>query len=88
MMRLYLIFGDGLLRSWELFWLGEFRVSLSGEFWCFCLTRPLCLQAIRVFFMLRSLSLQLQGEPETQLPLTRTEDLIKTDDVLDLSKTG
>lgn len=37
--------------------------------------------------MLRSLSLQLQGEPETQLPLTRTEDLIKTDDVLDLSKT-
>lgn len=37
--------------------------------------------------MLRSLSLQLQGEPETQLPLTRSEDLIKTDDVLDLSKT-
>lgn len=43
-------------------------------------------QAIRVFFMLRALSLQLQGEPETQLPLTRPEDLIKTDDVLDLSK--
>lgn len=43
-------------------------------------------QAIRVFFMLRSLSLQLRGEPETQLPLTREEDLIKTDDVLDLSK--
>uniref|UniRef100_H3D223 C-type lectin domain containing 16A n=1 Tax=Tetraodon nigroviridis TaxID=99883 RepID=H3D223_TETNG len=42
-------------------------------------------RAIRVFFMLRSLSLQLQGEPETQLPLTRTEDLIKTDDVLDLN---
>ncbi|CAG02693.1 unnamed protein product, partial [Tetraodon nigroviridis] len=42
-------------------------------------------RAIRVFFMLRSLSLQLQGEPETQLPLTRTEDLIKTDDVLDLT---
>lgn len=36
--------------------------------------------------MLRSLSLQLQGEPETQLPLTREEDLIKTDDVLDLSE--
>lgn len=44
------------------------------------------LQAIRVFFMLRALSLQLQGEPETQLPLTRPEDLIKTDDVLDLSE--
>ncbi|XP_014838170.1 PREDICTED: protein CLEC16A isoform X4 [Poecilia mexicana] len=42
-------------------------------------------KAIRVFFMLRSLSLQLQGEPETQLPLTRPEDLIKTDDVLDLN---
>ncbi|XP_031717821.1 protein CLEC16A isoform X2 [Anarrhichthys ocellatus] len=42
-------------------------------------------RAIRVFFMLRSLSLQLQGEPEMQLPLTRPEDLIKTDDVLDLN---
>ncbi|XP_028841040.1 protein CLEC16A isoform X3 [Denticeps clupeoides] len=42
-------------------------------------------RAIRVFFMLRSLSLQLQAEPETQLPLTRPEDLIKTDDVLDLN---
>nr|XP_015215903.1 PREDICTED: protein CLEC16A isoform X2 [Lepisosteus oculatus] len=42
-------------------------------------------RAIRVFFMLRSLSVQLQGEPETQLPLTRQEDLIKTDDVLDLN---
>ncbi|XP_066545457.1 protein CLEC16A isoform X4 [Amia ocellicauda] len=42
-------------------------------------------RAIRVFFMLRSLSLQLQSEPETQLPLTRQEDLIKTDDVLDLN---
>lgn len=36
--------------------------------------------------MLRSLSLHLRDEPETQLPLTREEDLIKTDDVLDLSK--
>ncbi|XP_076839911.1 protein CLEC16A isoform X2 [Brachyhypopomus gauderio] len=42
-------------------------------------------RAIRVFFMLRALSLQLRGEPETQLPLTRPEDLIKTDDVLDLN---
>ncbi|XP_049624506.1 protein CLEC16A [Suncus etruscus] len=42
-------------------------------------------RAIRVFFMLRSLSLQLRAEPETQLPLTREEDLIKTDDVLDLN---
>ncbi|XP_056608096.1 protein CLEC16A isoform X2 [Triplophysa dalaica] len=42
-------------------------------------------RAIRVFFMLRALSMQLQVEPETQLPLTRPEDLIKTDDVLDLN---
>uniref|UniRef100_A0A8C4V4X7 C-type lectin domain containing 16A n=1 Tax=Falco tinnunculus TaxID=100819 RepID=A0A8C4V4X7_FALTI len=42
-------------------------------------------KAIRVFFMLRSLSLHLRDEPETQLPLTREEDLIKTDDVLDLN---
>ncbi|CAH2306896.1 Hypothetical predicted protein [Pelobates cultripes] len=42
-------------------------------------------RAIRVFFMLRSLSLHLRREPETQLPLTREEDLIKTDDVLDLN---
>ncbi|KAM8927684.1 protein CLEC16A [Pelodytes ibericus] len=41
-------------------------------------------RAIRVFFMLRSLSLELRKEPEIQLPLTR-EDLIKTDDVLDLN---
>ncbi|NXI44969.1 CL16A protein, partial [Galbula dea] len=42
-------------------------------------------RAIRVFFMLRSLSLHLRSEPETQLPLTREEDLIKADDVLDLN---
>ncbi|XP_017922951.1 protein CLEC16A isoform X1 [Manacus vitellinus] len=42
-------------------------------------------RAIRVFFMLRSLSLHLRDEPETQLPLTREGDLIKTDDVLDLN---
>ncbi|XP_069066266.1 protein CLEC16A isoform X2 [Pleurodeles waltl] len=42
-------------------------------------------RAIRVFFMLRLLSMQLRDEPETQLPLTREEDLIKTDDVLDLN---
>ncbi|KAJ6655994.1 hypothetical protein lerEdw1_004579 [Lerista edwardsae] len=42
-------------------------------------------RAIRVFFMLRSLSLHLRNEPETQLPLTREEDLIRTDDVLDLN---
>ncbi|XP_069503907.1 protein CLEC16A isoform X2 [Ambystoma mexicanum] len=42
-------------------------------------------RAIRVFFMLRLLSMQLRDEPEIQLPLTREENLIKTDDVLDLN---
>ncbi|OXB81783.1 UNVERIFIED_CONTAM: hypothetical protein H355_014980, partial [Colinus virginianus] len=42
-------------------------------------------RAIRVFLMLRSLTLHLHGKPDTQLPLTREEDLIKTDDVLDLN---
>ncbi|OXB67513.1 hypothetical protein ASZ78_005734 [Callipepla squamata] len=42
-------------------------------------------RAIRVFLMLRSLTLHLHDKPETQLPLTREEDLIKTDDVLDLN---
>ncbi|XP_060757069.1 protein CLEC16A isoform X2 [Neoarius graeffei] len=42
-------------------------------------------RAIRVFFMLRALSLQLQGNRRHKLPLTRPEDLIKTDDVLDLN---
>lgn len=42
-------------------------------------------RAIRVFFMLRLLSMKLRDDPETQLPLTREEDLIKTDDVLDLN---
>lgn len=81
--------------SYPLFKTASFRqkVYCSMQFLCMCLCLFVyewafsSLQAIRVFFMLRSLSLQLQGEPETQLPLTRPEDLIKTDDVLDLSKT-
>ncbi|XP_078456459.1 protein CLEC16A isoform X2 [Lampetra planeri] len=42
-------------------------------------------RAMRVFLMLRSLSLALRSEPEMQLPLTRAEDLIKAEDVLDLN---
>ena len=45
----------------------------------------ICLQAMRVFFLLRVLSLNLSLEREMQLPLTRDEDLIKSEDVLDLS---
>ncbi|XP_076312191.1 C-type lectin domain containing ema isoform X3 [Tachypleus tridentatus] len=42
-------------------------------------------QAIRVFFILRDLSLSLQGEVETQLPLTNTANCIKMNEVLDLT---
>uniref|UniRef100_UPI0035900A55 protein CLEC16A isoform X1 n=1 Tax=Myxine glutinosa TaxID=7769 RepID=UPI0035900A55 len=42
-------------------------------------------RAMRVFFLLRALSLNLSLEREMQLPLTRDEDLIKSEDVLDLN---
>ncbi|BFZ02816.1 hypothetical protein BsWGS_05855 [Bradybaena similaris] len=42
-------------------------------------------RAIRVFFMVRDLSLRLMHEMETQLPLTKEEMCIKTEDVLDLN---
>jgi len=42
-------------------------------------------RAIRVFFMVRQLSLSLMHEPETQLPLTKEENCIKMEDVLDLN---
>ncbi|XP_067143421.1 protein CLEC16A isoform X2 [Centruroides vittatus] len=42
-------------------------------------------RAIRVFFLLRDLSLTLQEETETQLPLTNIESCIKVNDVLDLN---
>lgn len=42
-------------------------------------------RAIRVFFLLRDLSLTLQEETEVQLPLTNIESCIKVNDVLDLN---
>nr|XP_006814698.1 PREDICTED: protein CLEC16A-like [Saccoglossus kowalevskii] len=42
-------------------------------------------RAIRVFFMLRDLSLTLCGETETRLPLTRQEELVSVTDKLDLN---
>ena len=44
------------------------------------------LQAIRVFFLLRGLSLDLRSASETELPLTKPENLYKENDKLDLSK--
>ena len=43
-------------------------------------------QAIRVFFLVRDLSLTLLQEPENQLPLTKEDMCIKVSDILDLSK--
>lgn len=42
-------------------------------------------RAIRVFFLLRELSLFLSNERETQLPLTNFASCVKVDDVLDLN---
>ncbi|XP_017759311.1 PREDICTED: protein CLEC16A isoform X1 [Eufriesea mexicana] len=43
-------------------------------------------RAIRVFFLIRDLSLTLNMEVETQLPLTNLANCIQVDNVLDLSK--
>ncbi|XP_006563006.2 protein CLEC16A homolog isoform X3 [Apis mellifera] len=43
-------------------------------------------RAIRVFFLIRDLSLTLNMEAETQLPLTNPANCIQVDNVLDLSK--
>ncbi|CAN8030413.1 unnamed protein product [Ixodes persulcatus] len=42
-------------------------------------------RAIRVFLLLRELSLALTNEKETQLPLTNLASCVKVDDVLDLN---
>ena len=39
-----------------------------------------------MFFYLRELSLRLQGERDSDLPLTKQEECVKVGDVLDLSK--
>jgi len=42
-------------------------------------------RAIRVFVLMRRLSLAVNGETETQLPLVRAQQCICVSDVLDLS---
>ncbi|XP_012283658.1 protein CLEC16A homolog isoform X2 [Orussus abietinus] len=42
-------------------------------------------RAIRVFFLIRELSLTLSMEPETQLPLTNPADCVQVNNVLDLN---
>jgi len=46
----------------------------------------LILQSIRVFFLIRSLYLELNRIQETQLPLIRPENLLRINDKIDLSK--
>ena len=43
-------------------------------------------RAIRVFFLLRGLSLCLRDEPEVELPLTDPQACIQVDETLDLSE--
>ena len=43
------------------------------------------LQAVRVFLMVRELSLTVRREPERQLPLSRVEYSVQENEVLDLS---
>lgn len=43
-------------------------------------------RAIRVFFLIRELSLTLNMEVETQLPLTNPVNCVQVNNVLDLSK--
>nr|CAD7261213.1 unnamed protein product [Timema shepardi] len=43
-------------------------------------------RAIRVFFLVRQLSLTLRGEEEGQLPLTNPQACVQVDNVLDLSE--
>lgn len=43
-------------------------------------------RAIRVFILMRRLSLSVSGEVENQLPLVRVQQCIKISDVLDLSE--
>ncbi|CAF4313869.1 unnamed protein product, partial [Adineta steineri] len=45
----------------------------------------LLFQSIRVFFLIRALFLELSLVSETELPLTKPENLFKEDDKLDLS---
>lgn len=42
-------------------------------------------RAIRVFFLIRNLSFALRQEAELQLPLTREDECVKVDDILDLN---
>lgn len=43
------------------------------------------LQAVRVFLMVRELSLSVRREPERQLPLSKAEYSVNENEVLDLS---
>ena len=62
------------------------NIKVLFQYHSMCLLYCMLLQAIRVFFLLRNLSLTLRQEQETQLPLTKQDECVKVNDVLDLSK--
>lgn len=45
-----------------------------------------CRRSMRVYFILRSLSLELRNEPEKHLPLTNTQQCVGIEQNLDLSE--
>lgn len=49
-------------------------------------SKLLLLQAIRVFLLMRDLCLALLGKNEEHLPLSKVENSVHLEDVLDLSK--
>lgn len=54
---------------------------------CWCILRGECIfQAIRVFLLMRDLCLALLGQSEKRLPLSKIENSVNLEDVLDLSK--
>lgn len=54
---------------------------------CRCILRGECIfQAIRVFLLMRDLCLALLGQSEKRLPLSKIENSVNLEDVLDLSE--
>lgn len=79
---------ESLLRDWSIL-LPPTSTPLSGvDFYRRfpCGDTEKLKQSIRTFFYLRDLSLKLTNEEETQLPLTKQDQLVKENDALDLSK--
>lgn len=61
-------------------------MSEENDHACYVLKEERARRAIRVFLLVRDLSLRLSGELETQLPLSDYSSSVQVDNVLDLSE--